>query len=335
MTTPLFSVIIVNFNGGDFIQGALDSLKTQTHQSFEVILLDNASKDGSIDALDTDGLPDFTLLAEDDNHGFAKGNNIAAKQASGDWLVLLNPDAAAEPDWLEEIRQAIGAHPGTNVFASCQISMDDPSRLDGVGDNYMAFGFPWRGGFGAMTDQIPPKGLVFGPCGASAIYRRDVFEAHGGFDERLFCYCEDVDLAFRLTLAGERCIFLPSARVHHAGSAITGEQSDFTLYHSYRNRIWVYGKNMPWPLLILTLPGHILLHVYLLLRAGMTGRFAISLRGAWEGVSGLLGYRKPSVWSAPKRKRSLFGVARAMAWNPWKLSGHDVFVKPIKDRPAR
>lgn len=100
---PMLSVIIVNYNGRAYLQGAIDSLKSQTFQDFEVIVLDNDSSDGSFDEVDIGGLPDCKLMAETDNHGFAKGNNLAASAATSPWLVLMNPDTVAAADRLEEI----------------------------------------------------------------------------------------------------------------------------------------------------------------------------------------------------------------------------------------
>jgi len=322
MVAPRFSIIIVNFNGGHFIQGALDSLKAQSCRDFEVIVLDNASSDGSISNLNTDDLPHFKLIAEDENHGFARGNNLAAKSARGEWLVLLNPDAAAEADWLAEIDAAIARHPATNVFASCQLSLEDPGRIDGVGDNYLAYGFPWRGGFGWLASAIPSTGHVFGPCGASAVYRKDVFDRLGGFDERLFCYCEDVDLAFRLTLSGERCIFLPKAVVRHAGSAIAGKSSDFTLFHGYRNAVWVYFKNMPALFLLATLPIHLMLSAYLLTRWSMQGRGMTTANAMWRGYRQALEFRQSGASLRSSRRIQLGELASRLSWNPWAMSQH-------------
>jgi GT2 family glycosyltransferase len=216
-TAPDFSVLIVNYNGGTYVQGALDSLKAQTHRSFEVILLDNASADGSVDALDTGGLPAFTLMRETENHGFARGNNLAAAQAKGRWLALLNPDAAARPDWLAQVMAGTKRHPGVTSFACTQLWMHDETKLDGAGDNYLIFGIPWRGGYHRPVSDLPAEGTCFSPCGASAVYLRETFATAGGFDERLFCFCEDVDLGFRLRLEGGDCVFLPDAAVSHAG----------------------------------------------------------------------------------------------------------------------
>ena len=100
------SVIIVNYNGEAYLQQALDSLRTQTFQDFEVLLVDNASTDGSVDNLNVDGVPGYRFLPQTENLGFAAGNNVAAKQSDATWLALFNPDAVANPDWLERVMAA-------------------------------------------------------------------------------------------------------------------------------------------------------------------------------------------------------------------------------------
>jgi GT2 family glycosyltransferase len=332
--TPDFSVLIVNFNGGAYVQGALDSLKRQTYRSFEVILLDNASSDGSVDGLDASGLPAFRLMREAENHGFARGNNLAAAEAKGRWLALLNPDAAARPDWLAEVLAGTLRHPGVTSFACTQLWMHDETKLDGAGDNYLIFGIPWRGGYRRPAAELPPEGTCFSPCGASAVYHRETFLAAGGFDERLFCFCEDVDLGFRLRLEGGDCVFLPSAVVAHAGGGLSDKVSGFAVRHGTRNRLWVYLKCMPAPLLVLTLPGHVALTAAILLRGLMTGRFADAMKGLAEAFGGL-----GPVWEdrrrvQARRTASLGSLARAMVWNPVKMLGRRIAVSALPP-PAR
>ncbi len=327
--TPDFSVLIVNYNGGAYVQGALDSLKRQTHRSFEVILLDNASVDGSVDGLDASGLPAFRLMRESENHGFARGNNLAAAEARGRWLALLNPDAAARPDWLAEVLAGTMRHPGVTSFACTQLWMHDETKLDGAGDNYLLFGIPWRGGFHRPVTELPAEGTCFSPCGASAVYHRETFMAAGGFDERLFCFCEDVDLGFRLRLEGGSCVFLPDAVVSHAGGGLSEKVSGFAVRNGTRNRLWVYLKCMPAVLLVATLPGHIALTIAILLRGLMTGRFGDAMKGLVEAVSGL-----GPVWEERRvvqahRTASLGSLARAMVWNPLKMLGRRIAVRPV------
>lgn len=317
---PEFSVIIVNYNGGDYLQKAIDSLSAQTFTDFELLIVDNASSDGSADSVDLSAIGQARLIRLDDNLGFAGGNNLAAKAASSPWLALLNPDAAARPDWLAEVHAAIARHGDTTMFASLQYAMHEPGTLDGAGDAYLAYGFPWRGGFGHSSARIPAEGECFSPCGAAAIFRRDHFLEHGGFDERLFCFCEDVDLGFRMRLAGERCIFLPDAIVEHAGGGLSGRASEFSIYHGWRNRVWVYVKNMPMALLLLTLPVHLALTGYLLVRAAMTGRFRPSWKGVRHGFARAAAMRRSSAWRVRKRRASLPALISVMAWNPFLMS---------------
>lgn len=330
---PKFSILIVNYNGGDYVQGALASLARQSFRDFEVFLVDNGSTDGSVDDLDTANLPAFTLMRQTENLGFAAANNRAACAASGEWLVLLNADAVARPDWLASLETAIARHPGVAMLASAQYVLGRTGYLDGVGDAYLIFGFPWRGGFGHLAHVLPPEGECFSPCGAGAVYHREAFLSHNGFDERFFCYCEDVDLGFRMRLAGERCVFVPDAVIHHAGSGLSGRTSDFTTYHGVRNRVWTYGKNMPLSLLALSLPGHLALSAYLLVRAGMTGRGGVTWRAMRDGWLGLGKARRRSDWSPPRRRASLWSLMRAMAWNPFRMSGRHPHVRA--PRPPR
>lgn len=328
-TRPLFSIIIVNFNGGAYLQASVDSLKVQTIQDFEVFIVDNASTDSSFRDLDVSGLATVHLLPQSTNLGFAVANNLAAKEARGTWLALLNPDAVAKPDWLAQINSGILRHSDALMFASAQINMDDPSLMDGAGDCYHIAGIPWRGGFLRPMSELPEEGYCFGPCGASAIYRADVFDTLGGFDEDFFCYVEDVDLAFAIRRIGGQCIFLPKAQITHKGSGISGRTSDFSLFHGSRNRVWTYVKNMPLWALVLTLPIHIGASMLLLLLGLKSHTAYQSLRGMWAGVVGIGPiWRKRGALkkSHPNAKSTALG---AMAWNPFRLLKRHSHVMPL------
>ncbi|MEZ6011357.1 MAG: glycosyltransferase family 2 protein [Hyphomonas sp.] len=330
MQAPEFSVIIVNYNGGEYVCEAVRSLAAQTIRNFEVIVLDNASTDGSTEKIDFSGVPSAQLIRHEENLGFAAANNAGARMANGRWLALLNPDAVAEPDWLENVIAATRRYPDCRVFASAQYDLVHPELIDGAGDAYLVFGIPWRGGFGHTASHMPGEGECFSPCGAAAIYDRGLFLAHGGFDERYFCYCEDSDLGFRMQREGERCVFLPDAIVHHAGSAISGRHSAFSAYHGTRNRIWTYIKNMPLPLLLPTLPVHIALSVYLIFRSILTGCFLPTLRGTRDGICGLPGLMADPRWRQKDLKIPVWSLARKMAWNPLTLNRRAPDVRPME-----
>lgn len=329
MTVPEVSVVIINYNGGLFLQDAVASLARQTFKNFELIVFDNASTDGSADALDLSGIAQARLIRHESNIGFAAGNNRAAEQARGKWLVLLNPDTVASPDWLEKLIAATRAFPACRTFTSAQLDMNTPGILDGAGDAYLIFGFPWRGGFGRPASELPPTGWCFSACGAAAMYDRSLFREVGGFDERFFCYCEDVDLGFRLQLAGHDCLFVSDATVQHAGSGISGRRSDFSTYYGTRNRIWTYFKNMPTAVLILTLPAHLIFTLYVFLNGLKRSNTKAMLRGLRDGFGGLSEIRKSGQWKCLDRRQSIVGLLRTMSWNPLWAHLHKVHVRKL------
>ena len=334
--TVMFSVIIVNYNGGDYLRQAIASLRKQTCRDFEVILVDNASTDGSLDGIDGEGLPALHILPFKENLGFAGGNNRAADVAKGTWLALLNPDAEATPDWLERVKAGTTAHPDTDSFACTQFSTHNPGALDGTGDNYLLAGFPWRGNFQRGVSDIPPEGECFSACGASAIIRRESFESLGGFDERLFCFCEDVDLGYRLRLQGGRCLFLPDACVYHAGGGLTQQLSERTVRWGTRNRLWVYLKNTPMPLLILTLPFHIALTVAVYLRGIFTGRARAVRLGFWDAMRGLGPVFKDRKKVQKTRSAPIIDILSAQTFNPMTLLRRAAVVRRGKSqRPTQ
>lgn len=331
---PLITVVVVNYNGGDYLRGCLASLARQTFRNFETILVDNNSTDGSLERL-SERPPNLRVLRESVNHGFAGANNLAARLGAGRWLALLNPDAEADPDWLERLMQVVEERPRYRVVASLQVSLGDPAVLDGAGDCYLAFGYAWRGGFGMPAARIPPAGECFAPCGAAALYPREAFLAVGGFDEAYFCYHEDVDIGFRLRLAGERCQFDPRVRVRHAGSAITGRASSFAVFHGARNGLWTYLKNMPGPLLLLTLPGWLALTGAILLRGLVTGRFVPTLRGLGAGLAGVPQALGKRAATRRLRKASTGEIAARLTWNPLYLLGRRTDVRPFAEGKER
>jgi len=313
--TPKITVVVVNFNGGAYLAKCVESLLRQTFPNFEAIIVDNASTDGSIETLER--LPaNCRIIKSATNLGFAAANNLAAREGRGEWLALLNPDAEAMPDWLYELMAAVEVHPGHRMVASLQISMDDPDYLDGAGDCYLAFGFAWRGGFGHLKSRAPGAGTCFAPCGAAALYPRQLFLDAGGFDENYFCYHEDVDLGFRLRLMGESCQFAPRARVMHVGSAIAGRRSDFSVFYGSRNSIWTFLKNTPSLFLFAMSPFWLAGTIALLIRGGLVGRFFPTLRGVFAALGAVPYIVRARRTLKKKRRASLFSIVRAMSWAP-------------------
>ena len=282
------TVVVVNFNGGERLGACLGSLAAQTAGGFRTIVVDNASSDGSADGLEA-RFPGVRVLHAGANLGFAGGNNLAFRESrDADWVVLLNPDAVAAPDWMARLLAAADAHPEVAMFGCRMLADAEGTTLDGVGDAYHVSGLPWRVGHGAPgAGRHLAAREIFAPSGAAAMYRADLLAATGGFDEDFFCYIEDVDLAFRARLLGHRALYVPDAVVVHEGSGIVGRHSDFQLYHGHRNLVWAWLRDMPWPLLLVYLPVHLAMNLVTLAVFAGRGRAGVLWRAKRDALRGL------------------------------------------------
>jgi GT2 family glycosyltransferase len=266
------AIIIVNYNSGALVSRCLKSLSEQTLCADELVVVDNASTDAESRSM-LDAITNATVIRSDLNLGYGGAINLAVqKLTTTDYIVCLNPDAFPEPDWLEAIVNAADSHPDHGSFASLMLREDDISIVDGAGDELHFTGIPWR----RFHKRTLPDNLqtepVFSACAGAALYRTSLFNQLGGFDERYFMYVEDIDLGFRLQLAGHPCLLVSDAIVHHIGSAVTGEGSDFSVYFGHRNLVYCYFKNMPLLLLLATLPFHILANIVTLVVLTAKGR---------------------------------------------------------------
>ena len=286
---PKITVVIVNWNGEQFLERCLTSLMDQTVKPQEIILIDNASSDGSLGIARR--FPLVRLIALDQNTGFARGNNLAIKAASKEstWIALINSDAYAGPRWLESLLLAAESNPEFVAFGSKLVNEAERMQMDGAGDAYHMSGLVWRMAHGTpVSASAENEHEVFSPCAAAALYRRSAVREVGGFDEDYFCYVEDEDLGFRLRLAGYRSLYVPNSVAYHVGSGSTGGQhSDFALYHGHRNVVWTFVKDMPGILFWLLLPLHVLLNLVSIGWFALRGRGGLMLRAKRDALLGL------------------------------------------------
>lgn len=320
-TEAKVTLVVVNWNGKQFLERCLSALIAQTVTPHEIILVDNASSDGSVEIAQR--FPLVRLIALDRNTGFACGNNLAIEAASkeSEWIALVNPDAFAEPRWLETLLAATECNQGFDVFGSKLVNATAPTLLDGAGDAYHVSGLVWRMGHGMLVPaKTENEHEVFSPCAAAALYRRDALRKAGGFDEDYFCYVEDVDLGFRLRLAGHRCLYVPQSVAHHVGSGTTGGQhSDFAIYHGHRNLVWTFVKDMPGILFWLLLPLHVLLNLASIIWFVLRGRGGVILRAKRDALLGL-----PKMW----HKRREIQKGRVVSVGEiWRMLDKRVFKK--------
>lgn len=332
---PKVSVVVVAYNSADTLADCLKHLAGQTFRNFELILVDNASPQHEAQAAAA-AFPGARLIENADNLGFAAAVNQAARAARGHWLVLLNPDAFAEPDWLEALLRAARRRPGYRAFTSRQLMDDDPGVLDGLGDVMSGPGIPYRGGYMTPDPKDTPEGEVFSPCGGAMMIETQLFLDLGGFDESFFCYCEDVDLGYRLQLAGESTVVVPEAVVRHVGSASSGgPKSEFAVFHGTRNRFWVLVKDTPALLLPVVLPLHVLAVILIATRPANRDRAPAMWRGLRAGLNDLPRVLRTRKAVQARRRASTWAVARAMTWNPRDLRGRRPVIRPLKpNRPG-
>jgi GT2 family glycosyltransferase len=326
-SAPQVSVVVVVYESGPTLAECLAAVGAQGFRDYEIVLVDNASSDRTAQAAaKTD--PAIRLIENASNLGFAAAVNQGARAATGRWLALLNPDAFAEPGWLAALVAAAGANPGVHSFTSRQLMADDPTKLDGLGDVMALAGYPFRGGYTHPNPGALEPGWVFSGCGGAMMVERELFLRLGGFDERLFCYCEDVDLGYRLRLIGEPTLLVPDAVVRHVGSASSGgRRSDFAVFHGTRNRFWVFVKDTPAVLFWLTLPLHILATLVLFARHATRGEIATPVRGLASGIKNVRVALEARREAQATRTASSWEIARAMTWNPLDLLLRRAFIQ--------
>jgi hypothetical protein len=252
------SVIVVHWARPELLRRCLASLATQTDREFESIVVDNGSLGDDLQAVLADAavtglVPRVVRLT--DNLGFAGGANAGLRAASGELLALLNDDAEADPDWIRALRDAAEGHPWASSFACRILAAPGGKLLDSAGDLFT------RCGEGAGRGHGQPDGPaydrdceVFGACAGAAMYRRDLFARIGLFDEGYFHTSEDVDLALRARLAGERCVYVAAAKVLHLGAASREQMPERSAFLQSRNAELALFSNLPASVLLRILP---------------------------------------------------------------------------------
>jgi GT2 family glycosyltransferase len=253
--SPRTSVIVLNYNGAPWLRRCLTALRAEEGQ-FEILVVDNASADGSADT--AEGFDGVRLLRLERNRGFAGGNNAAAREAAGtEYLVFLNNDTEVQPGFVSAFERALDRHPDAGLATAHIVSLGDPAVVDSAGDGYLRAGGAFKRWHGERRPPGAAPEEVFGACGAAFAIRKSLFERLDGFDEDFFMVYEDVDLSYRARLAGWRCLYVPAAVVLHAGSGTLGRESAPAVYYGQRNLEWVWIKNTPGPLLWRSLLAHV------------------------------------------------------------------------------
>jgi GT2 family glycosyltransferase len=248
------SVIIVNYNGREHLETCLSSVVNRFTQVDEVLLVDNASSDGSAEYVE-ELFPQVRVVRSGENLGFGPANNLGACQAAGEYLVFLNPDTAVEPGWMEALIRALDENPSAGLVTSKILQMAEPGKISGCGNELHYTGLALGRGMGMDRDAFTKVEDVAAISGASFAVRKDVFVALGGFDTDFFMYVEDTDLSLRARLAGYRILHVPQSVVYHDYALHFGPRKAFYLE---RNRYLMLLKSLQWQTLLLLLPALLL-----------------------------------------------------------------------------
>lgn len=240
---PRASVVIPTWNGRELLFPALHSLSAQSWGDFEVVVVDNGSTDGTVEALATQ-FPLVRIVRFSENRGFAAAVNAGIRSCVGDIVVLMNNDVEPAPGWLAALVAALDRHPAVGACASRMIDYVDRSRIDSAGVQFGLFASNIGHGQadGAAFDG---ERDVFGVCAGAAAYRRAVLDEVGLFDESFFAYFEDADLSARIQLAGHRCLYAPDAVIYHHGSATSNRASGTRFYLLMRNALTLFFRYAP------------------------------------------------------------------------------------------
>ncbi len=288
----MIDILIPNYNGRQFLPTCLAALAKQTRRDFRLTVVDDGSTDESVPFLQH-AYPHVNVLALAENRGLVVAVNQAIAQTSAPFVVLLNNDTEAEPEWLAELIGALERWPQYAFAASKLRLFDDRRVLHAAGDTYTAWGIPGnRGVWQDDRGQYDAVSEVFGPCAGAAAYRRAALQALAVdghvLDEALFMYCEDVDLNLRARLAGLRTVFVPSAVVYHRLSATGG--GALASYYCGRNFMAVWVKNMPASIIRRYWPHFVLAQLRITVEAFQHVRGAAArarLRGQLRGLRDL------------------------------------------------
>lgn len=236
----------MNFNGRGLIESCLTSLLDQRTRPDEIVVVDNASSDGSPEDVERE-FPSVRLLRPGRNLGYAGGCNFGIRNTRSELVAVLNNDILLDREWLSSLLARASAP--WSFWASRILFFDRRDLVDSAGDGMAVVGAGYKTGHGQPASRYDRSAEVFGPCGAAALYRRELLENVGGFDEDFFLVYEDADLSMRARLMGHRCLYVPEALVWHHVNQSIGTLSETYVYYGHRNSELLFWQNMPASLL--------------------------------------------------------------------------------------
>lgn len=252
MDQPKVGIIILNWNGLDYTVACLNSLKKIDYENYFIILLDNNSENHEFERLYEKFNNQVKIIKNKKNFGFAKANNIGIKKAiemGAEYCCILNNDTTVEKNFLSELVKTAQKSEDIGMVAPKMLKMSDKKTVDNLGITLTKSGLPFN--------RLDENHLLFCPSGGCALYKSEMLikieRENNYFDSDFFAYVEDLDLGFRAILSGFKPGYSEDSVIYHKGSATTSPMSDFAVFHTQRNIIWMMIKNYPFFMLLKTL----------------------------------------------------------------------------------
>jgi hypothetical protein len=319
----MISVIIPNYNGARFLKDCLNSIREQSYRDFEVIIVDNASKDESLDILKSD-YPKTKVVLNKSNLGFVGANNEGYKQAQGEYVLFLNNDIKLDKDCFKYLLEKIEANKKEiGVVFSKILRMDQPKIYDAVGSYLTSFGFLYHLGFREIDKgQYDNLENIFSPKGVCFLVPKKIIDEVGLFDSDYFAYFEESDFFWRVWLNSYKIAYAPKAIVYHkVGGTSTQLSSPFIDYHSFKNRIASLIKNLSFFSTLYMLP----LHIFCCLVISLLYVFMLRFKNS-KAVLGAIGWNIRHLPQTLNKRKDVQGKIR-------KISDKELFKSIKKDMP--
>lgn len=279
MNNPLVSITIVNWNGMKYLPDCLGSLSEIDYKNIEVFFVDNASTDNSVKYV-RKNYPHYKLILNSKNLGYAEGHEEAFKLAKGELLLLLSMDTIVEKDFLQQMVTAITKKNDIGAVQPKLLMYPDTELIDSIGSFFLETGILYH--YGREKNHIDPKYNsymeVFSGKGACLLFRRKALLKTGLFDKDFFAYFEETDLCHRIWLSGFRIVYEPSAVVYHTGGGASKRMIvSYIQFHSFKNRICAYIKNLSPKYIMRVIPQAVLLYEVATIAYILLGRFSVAL----------------------------------------------------------
>lgn len=341
---PLISIVILNWNGRHHLQRFLPSVLATTYSNYEIVVADNGSTDDSLDWL-RQYHPNVRIIAMPHNVGFAKGYNDALKQVKADYYVLLNSDVEVQPGWVDPV---IALMESDKSIAACQpkILMERHRELfeyaGAAGGWIDSLGYPFARGRlfdvcepdQGQYDAIAP---VFWASGAAMFVRADIYHACQGLDEYFFAHMEEIDLCWRMQLAGYKIMACPQSVVYHVGGGTLPKGNARKVYLNFRNNLIMLYKNLPAAQLWWKLPVRIVLDNITAWKSLFVGDF-IYWKSVYRAHRGFLRWvffnQKQSVFPATRKGHLPGWMQRSAIWL-YFVAGRQKFSEIVEDKPVK